>query len=55
VCRGPKKHRLAVEEQGGVALLHPADQLVRDIVDGPRVAVSRATVYRVLERARATA
>ncbi|MFI9597099.1 hypothetical protein [Nonomuraea sp. NPDC052265] len=37
VCRGPKERRLAVEEQVGVALLHPVDQLARDIVDGPQV------------------
>jgi hypothetical protein len=32
VRRGPEEYCFAVEGQGGVALLHPVDQLVRDIV-----------------------
>ncbi|WP_370466708.1 hypothetical protein [Streptacidiphilus sp. PB12-B1b] len=37
MCRGPEEHRLAIEEHGRVALLHPVDELVRDIVDSSQM------------------
>jgi hypothetical protein len=37
MCCGPEEHRLAIEEHGRVSLLHPVDELVRDIVDGSQV------------------